>query len=147
MSITLNHTIVPAHDKVASAKFFANLFGLTYDGPMGPFAPVRINETLTLDFDDRRERFDSHHYAFQVSDEEFDAIFGRIKAAGLKYGSMPWTPDDMQIYGLDGGRKIYFRDPDGHLMEVRTRDASQREAADVLKNRGPDSPTEPGNLN
>jgi catechol 2,3-dioxygenase-like lactoylglutathione lyase family enzyme len=139
MSITLNHTIVPAHDKVASAKFFANLFGLTYGGPMGPFAQVRINDSLTLDFADWRERFNGHHYAFLVSEQEFEDILERVKAAGLKYGSMPWTPDDMQIYGLDGGRKIYFRDPDGHLMEVRTRDASQREAADVLKNRGPDS--------
>jgi catechol 2,3-dioxygenase-like lactoylglutathione lyase family enzyme len=135
MSITLNHTIVPAHDKVASAKFFAHLFGLSYVGPMGPFAPVRINETLTLDFDDRRERFDGHHYAFLVSDVEFDAIFGRIKAAGLKYGSMPWTPEDMKVYDLDGGRRIYYGDPDGHLMEVRTRDASMREAADTLKQR------------
>jgi len=121
MSITLNHTIVPAHDKVASAKFFANLFGLTYGGPVGPFAPVRINETLTLDFADWRERFDGHHYAFLVSEEEFDAIFGRVKTAGLKYGSMPWTPDDMQINNLNAGRIVFFRDPDGHLMEVRTR--------------------------
>ena len=121
MSITLNHTIVPAHDKVASAKFFANLFGLTYGGPVGPFAPVRINETLTLDFADWRERFDGHHYAFLVSEEEFDAIFGRVKAAGVKYGSMPWTPDDMQINNLNAGRIVFLRDPDGHLMEVRTR--------------------------
>jgi catechol 2,3-dioxygenase-like lactoylglutathione lyase family enzyme len=135
MSITLNHTIVPAHDKVASAKFFAHLFGLTYGGPMGPFAPVRINETLTLDFDDRRERFDGHHYAFLVSDEEFDAIFSRLKAAGLKYGSMPWTAEDMQIYDSEGCRRVYYRDPDGHLMEVRTRDASVREAAETLKHR------------
>ena len=121
MSITLNHTIVPAHDKVASAKFFANLFGLTYGGPVGPFAPVRINETLTLDFADWRERFDGHHYTFLVSEEEFDAIFGRVKTAGLKYGSMPWTPDDMQINNLNAGRIVFLRDPDGHLMEVRTR--------------------------
>ena len=95
MSITLNHTIVPARDKVASAKFFADLFGLNYDGPMGPFAPVRVNEAFTMDFDDRREQFDVHHYAFRVSDEEFDAIFGRIKAAGLSYGSAPWTSEDL----------------------------------------------------
>jgi catechol 2,3-dioxygenase-like lactoylglutathione lyase family enzyme len=139
MGITLSHTIVPAHDKVASAKFFAYLFGLAYDGRMGPFAPVRINDTLTLDFADRRERFDGHHYAFHVGDEEFDAIFGRIKAAGLKYGSMPWTPEDMQIRNFDGGRTIFFRDPDGHLMEVRTRVPSLREAAETLKLRPQDS--------
>jgi catechol 2,3-dioxygenase-like lactoylglutathione lyase family enzyme len=75
MAITLDHTIVPAHDKVASAKFFAKIFGLTYDGPMGPFAPVQINETLTFDFDDRRQGFEVHHYAFHVGEEEFNAIF------------------------------------------------------------------------
>ena len=62
MAITLNHTIVPAHDKEASAKFFAQIFGLKYDGAMSHFAPVRINETLTLDFDNR-DRFETHHYA------------------------------------------------------------------------------------
>ena len=92
MAITLDHTIVPAHDKVASAKFFARIFGLSYEGLMGPFAPVQINETLTFDFDDRRQRFEVHHYAFHVGEEEFDAIFGRIKEAGLSYGSQPWTP-------------------------------------------------------
>ena len=88
MAITLDHTIVPAHDKVASAEFFAKLFGLTYGGPMGPFAPVQVNETLTFDFDDRRQGFEVHHYAFHVGEEEFDAIFERIKDAGIAaYGS------------------------------------------------------------
>jgi catechol 2,3-dioxygenase-like lactoylglutathione lyase family enzyme len=121
MSITLNHTIVPAHDKEASAKHFAQLFGLKYDGPMGPFAPVRINETLTLDFDDRRERFDSHHYAFHVSDQEFEAIFERVKAAGIVYGSLPWSLEDGQINHRRGGRGVYFRDPNGHILELLTR--------------------------
>ncbi|MGH7232946.1 MAG: VOC family protein, partial [Nitrospiraceae bacterium] len=62
MAITLNHTVVPAHDKDASARFFAHIFGLTYDGPHGHFAPVRVNETLTLDFDDA-DLFEIHHYA------------------------------------------------------------------------------------
>ena len=78
MAITLNHTIVPARDKDASARFFADLFGLDYHGPSGHFAPVRVNDTLTLDFDDRAQ-FESHHYAFHVSDPEFDAILGRCK--------------------------------------------------------------------
>ncbi len=121
MSITLNHTIVPAHDKVASAKFLADLFGLDYTGPSGPFAPVRINDTLALDFDDRRKGFDWHHYAFHVSEEEFDAIFGRIKAAGMKYGSQPWSMEDMEINHRKGGRGVYFHDPNGHILELLTR--------------------------
>ena len=128
MAITLDHTIVPAHDKVAPAKFFAQLFGLTYGGPMGPFAPVQVNETLTFDFDDRRQGFEVHHYAFHVSEEEFDAIFGRIKDAGIACGSQPWTPEDMQVRIVGSGRIVFFRDLDSHLIELRTM-TSRREAA------------------
>ena len=120
MSITLDHTIVPAHDKVASAKFFADLFGLEYPGPMGPFAPVRINESLTLDFDDRWKKFEVHHYAFHVSDAEFDAIFSRVKEAGLVYGSQPSSLTDMKVDEMGRGRKVYFRDLANHVLEIRT---------------------------
>jgi catechol 2,3-dioxygenase-like lactoylglutathione lyase family enzyme len=120
MSITLNHTIVPSQDKDASAKFFAHVFGLEYPGPAGHFAPVRINDTLTLDFDNR-DRFEVHHYAFQVSDAEFDAIFSRIREAGIPYGSGPSSQEDMQINHRRGGRGIYFKDPNGHVLELLTR--------------------------
>ena len=72
MAIVLDHTIVPAHDKVASARFFARIFGLDYNGPHSHFAPVQVNEALTLDFDERGA-FDMHHYAFKVGESEFDA--------------------------------------------------------------------------
>ncbi len=120
MPITLNHTIVPARDKVASAEFFARIFGLTYEGTMGHFAPVKVNDTLTLDFDNSDE-FESHHYAFHVSDEEFDAIFNRIKAEDLRYGSGPFESENMQINNRRGGRGVYFKDPDGHMLELLTR--------------------------
>jgi catechol 2,3-dioxygenase-like lactoylglutathione lyase family enzyme len=120
MAITLNHTIAPAHDKEASARFFAHIFGLTYDGPVGHFAPIRVNDTLTLDFD-TRDRFESHHYAFHVSDAEFDAIFDRIKAADIPYGSGPRSLEDMQLNTRRGGRGVYFRDPNGHVLELLTR--------------------------
>jgi len=120
MAITLNHTIVPARDKEASAQFFAHIFGLTYAGPAGHFAPVVVNDTLTLDFDSR-DRFESHHYAFHVSDTEFDSIFGRIKSAGILYGSGPRALEDTQINSRRGGRGVYFRDPNGHILELLTR--------------------------
>jgi catechol 2,3-dioxygenase-like lactoylglutathione lyase family enzyme len=119
MSIVLNHTIVPAHDKAMSARFFADIFGLEV-GPADHFAPVRVNETLTLDFDDR-DRFDWHHYAFHVSEAEFDAIFGRIRAAGIPYGSGPMSQEDRQINHRGGGRGVYFKDPNGHVLELLTR--------------------------
>ena len=119
MSITLDHTIVPAHDKEASARFFARIFGLTYEGLYYHFAPVRVNETLTLDFDDR-DKFESHHYAFKIGETEFDDIFARIKAEKIPYGSGPMSPDDMKINKRNGGRGFYFRDPNGHLLEVLT---------------------------
>jgi catechol 2,3-dioxygenase-like lactoylglutathione lyase family enzyme len=120
MAITLNHTIVPASDKEASARFFARIFGLTYEGPQGHFAPVRVNETLTLDFDNRSD-FEPHLYAFHVSDEEFDAVLDRVKAEGLRFGSGPASHEDGQINTRRGGRGFYFADPNGHLYELMTR--------------------------
>ena len=120
MTITLDHTIVPAHDKTKAAKFFAEIFGLEADEPIGPFAPVRINESLAFDFDDRRKPAETHHYAFHVSDLEFDQIFGRVKAKGLKYGSGPYASEDMKIGEYRGGRICYFRELGGHLLEIRT---------------------------
>lgn len=119
MPIELDHTIVPSKDKEAAARFFARIFGLRYEGPVSHFAPVQVNETLTLDFDNAGN-FDRHHYAFKVSDPEFDAIFGRLKAEGIAYGSGPRSPDDMQINNRRGGRGLYFRDLDGHLLEILT---------------------------
>ena len=120
MPITLDHTIVPSHDKEASARFFADIFGLTYDGPAGHFAPVKANDTLTLDFDNR-EGFESHHYAFHVEDQEFDDMFGRIKDREITYGSGPRDLDDMQINTRRGGKGVYFKDLDGHILELLTR--------------------------
>jgi len=121
MTITLNHTIVPSHDKIASATFFAKLFGLSFEAQaVGYFAPVRVNDTLTLDFDDDVERFDSHHYAFKVSEPEFDAIFARIQAETIPYGSEPHAREDERINHRAGGRGVYFCDPNGHLLELLT---------------------------
>jgi catechol 2,3-dioxygenase-like lactoylglutathione lyase family enzyme len=120
MSIVLDHTIVPSHDKVAAATFFARIFGLEMSPPIGPFAPVRVNDALTFDFDDR-QRFEHHHYAFHVSEDEFDAIFERIKEAGIPYGSGPFSLADGELNRRRGGRGVYFKDPNGHVLELLTR--------------------------
>ncbi|HEX3862143.1 MAG TPA: VOC family protein [Stellaceae bacterium] len=119
MAIVLDHTVVPAHDKVASARFFAQIFGLDYRGPHSHFAPVQVNEALTLDFDDRAE-FEAHHYAFKVGDAEFDAIFSRVQEAGIAYGSGPRARTDGEINHRRGGRGVYFEDPNGHVLEILT---------------------------
>jgi catechol 2,3-dioxygenase-like lactoylglutathione lyase family enzyme len=117
MTIQLDHTIVPAHDKEESARFFARIFGLAYDGPVSHFAPVKVNDALTLDFDNDKG-FEPHHYAFRMSAAEFDKVFERIKAEQIPYGSGPGTPDNMQTYLHRGHRGFYFRDPAGHLLEA-----------------------------
>lgn len=124
MTITLNHTIVPARDKQASAQFFADIFGLEVEAkslgsPAGRFAVVRVGDT-SLDFDDV-EVFESNHYAFRVSEEEFDAILARVKEAGLTYSADPSYQNIDQINHLEGGRGVYFRDLNGHNLELLTR--------------------------
>ena len=122
MSVELNHTIIPAHDKEESARFYVRMFGFEYDGPLGHFAPVRIpSQSLTLDFDNS-DSFKPRHFAFKVSEAEFDTIFGRVKEEGLTYGSGPFSSEDMEINHWNGGRGVYFRDPNGHLLELLTRD-------------------------
>jgi len=120
MTITLNHTIVPAQDKEASAQFFAEIFGLEVESPVGHFAAVKVNDNLTLDFAHTKE-FESHHYAFLVSDGEFDAIFARVKEAGISYSSDPMHQNTGQINHRKGGRGFYFFDPNGHNLELLTR--------------------------
>jgi len=120
MDIILDHTIVPAQDKEGSARFFAGIFGLTYEGAHGHFAPVRVNDSLTLDFDDG-DGFQSHHYAFFVDDGQFDSILGRVKEAGIPYGSGPRDRDNYQLNTRKEGRGFYFDDPNGHILELMTR--------------------------
>jgi catechol 2,3-dioxygenase-like lactoylglutathione lyase family enzyme len=119
MAIMLDHTIVPAHDKEASARFFARIFGLEYAGTVSHFAPVRVNDSLVMDFDNW-STFEPHHYAFKMTEGEFDAIFQRIRDERIPYGSGPRSPDNMDINHRNGGRGCYFKDPNGHLLEMLT---------------------------
>jgi catechol 2,3-dioxygenase-like lactoylglutathione lyase family enzyme len=121
MTIVLNHTIIPARDKQASARFFADLLGLRVAQPAGPFAPVRVNDDLTLDFDDLHE-FVPGHYAFLVDDETFDRVLERLEHAGtdIDFGAGVDGGWNRQINRLNGGRGVYVRDPDGHSYELFT---------------------------
>ena len=130
MTILLDHTIVPARDKVAAARFFAEIFGLTVEPGRHHFAKVRVNDSLTLAFADEPEDWGgpgldprlgaSHHYAFHIGEAEFDAIFRRVKDLGIRYGSEPYAHEDNRINRRRGGRGFYFEDPNGHLLEVMT---------------------------
>ena len=119
MTLILDHTIVPTHDKEESARFIARIFGLECNGPWRAFAPVRINDTLSLDFDDRGA-VHPHHYAFLATDEDFDTILQRVKDEGVAFGSGLGYQDDGEINHLYEGRGLYFRDANGHSWEVIT---------------------------
>jgi catechol 2,3-dioxygenase-like lactoylglutathione lyase family enzyme len=120
MTIILNHTIVSARDKEVAARFFAEIFGLRFEGSRGHFAAVRVNDTLTLDFADAKGTVASQHYAFHVSDAEFESILQRVKDAGLAFGSGPRSLEDGKLNNWNGGRGFYYKDPDGHVIELMT---------------------------
>ncbi|MFH8794300.1 VOC family protein [Streptomyces sp. NPDC017941] len=122
MTIELNHTIVVAEDKKASAQFLADILGLEVGPQYGPFIPVTIPNGVTLDYyEGDGEPFVAQHYAFLVSEDEFDAIFERIKERGLTYWADPYHKLDHQINTNDGGRGLYWNDPNGHKLEILTR--------------------------
>ena len=121
MTIQLDHTIVPSRNQTASAKLLAELLGVPWAATgIGPFSPVYVNEGLTLDFIQTDEDFPIYHFCFRVSQQEFDAIVGRITAAGIKYRSTVRGPVDMQINTDFGGSIIYWNEPDGHRWEILT---------------------------
>lgn len=120
MSVELNHTIVCATDHEASAGFLAGIFGLAVDPATGPFVPIRLANGVTLDYM-QVGRVSSQHYAFLVGDDEFDAAMTRIEAAGITYWADPFHAEPGGINRMNGGRGVYFEDPDGHNMELLTR--------------------------
>lgn len=121
MAVELNHTIVAAHDKTASARFLADLLGLRVEQQYGPFMPVQMPNGVTLDFMDSDDSITPQHYAFLVSEDDFDAIFGRVRDAGLTYWADPHHNRPGEINHNDGGRRAYFDDPNGHNLEILTR--------------------------
>ena len=117
----LDHTIVTAHDNQRSARFVADILGLAAPITLGPFAIVRVGEFTTLDFVQIDGPVTSQHYAFLVTEAEFDDIFGRIRAQDLPYWADPHHDEPGRINTWDGGRGVYWDDPDGHLLEIITR--------------------------
>ena len=121
MTIKLNHTIVHSRDQRAAAGFFAGLFGLPEPVPFGPFLGVQVGNEVTLDFLDHGGEIMMQHYAFLVSEAEFDQIYGRIRERGLPHWADPGRTQEGSINRHDGGRGVYFQDPSGHLLEIITR--------------------------
>jgi extradiol dioxygenase family protein len=121
MAVKLNHTIVHARDKHESAGFLAEVFGLAEPRRFGPFLDVEVANDVTLAFLDTREEIQVQHYAFLVSEAEFDEIFGRVKTRGLDYWADPAHRRKGEINHNDGGRGVYFNDPAGHYLEIITR--------------------------
>jgi catechol 2,3-dioxygenase-like lactoylglutathione lyase family enzyme len=120
MVVQLNHTIVNSSDKQRSSRFLAELLDLPEPEPYGPFLGVQVTNEVTLDFVDAGV-VHPQHYAFLVSEDEFDAIFGRIKDRGLPYWADPHHTRPNEYNTNDGGRGVYWDDPDGHVLEIITR--------------------------
>jgi catechol 2,3-dioxygenase-like lactoylglutathione lyase family enzyme len=120
--LQLDHLIVPSADRVVGARLLAELLGVPWadQGRVGPFSPVYVNDGLTLDFDQCTGPVPQLHFAFRVDTTQFDAILGRIRAAGRVVRSLPHGPDDHQVNAAFGGRIVYWRQPDGHVWELLT---------------------------
>jgi catechol 2,3-dioxygenase-like lactoylglutathione lyase family enzyme len=121
MPVQLNHTIVHVRDKKTSATFLAELLGLPAPSPYGPFLVVQVANDVSLDYLDDPGPIHPQHYAFLVTENEFDEIFGRITAWGLTHWADPFRNEPGRINHNDGGRGVYWADPDGHMLEIITR--------------------------
>jgi catechol 2,3-dioxygenase-like lactoylglutathione lyase family enzyme len=121
MPIHLDHLLVPTSDRVASARLLAGLLGVPWaESGVGPFSPVYVNDGLTLDFDETAEPFPTLHYCFRVDAVDFEAILGRIRAAGIACRSLPHGPDDGRVNTEHGGSIVYWNQPAGHIWELLT---------------------------
>lgn len=122
MSIRFNHTIVHSRDAEKGARFVSEILGLAKPRAFGPFQVVDLDDGASLDFLDAGEHpLIAEHYAFLIDEGDFDAIFARLQERGLDYWADPYKRRPGEINRNDGGRGVYFSDPDGHLLEVITR--------------------------
>jgi catechol 2,3-dioxygenase-like lactoylglutathione lyase family enzyme len=123
MSVNLNHTIVWCRDKQASATFLADILGLPTPARFGPFLVVEANNGVSLDYHDvdGDDEIAGQHYAFLIDEDDFDVSFGRIRERGIEHWADPGRNRPGEINRNDGGRGVYFADPDDHLLEIITR--------------------------
>ena len=120
MTIFLDHMSVPTHDKVATAEFYASLFGVQYEGPRRDYAPLIVNDGLTLNFENV-EQLDPRHYAFRMAPEEWESVKERLTAASVPFGDSTRT-NDGSVYERGGLRGFFFKDPNGHSVEIITKE-------------------------
>jgi catechol 2,3-dioxygenase-like lactoylglutathione lyase family enzyme len=121
VSVQLNHTIVNCRDQQRSAAFLAGILGLPPATRFGPFLVVEADNGVSLDFLEATGKVVPQHYAFLVGEDEFDSAFGRIREQDLPYWADPHKARPRAVNDNDGGRGLYFEDPDGHLLEIITR--------------------------
>jgi len=121
MVAQLNHTIVAARDKLESATFLSEVLGLPSPEPFGHFLVVATGNGVSLDYAETADEIAGQHYAFLITEEEFDEVFARVQERGITYWPNPWPGNEGQINHNDGGRGFYFCDPSGHFLEVLTR--------------------------
>lgn len=120
MAVQFNHTIVHVRDKRESAAFLAEILGLNPPVPYGPFLVVEVDNNASLDYADDHGPAHPQHYAFLVSEPEFDQIFARIRERELPYWADPGKQRPGQHNTNDGGRGVYWEEPSGHLLEIIT---------------------------
>ncbi len=124
MTVVLDHTIVPVIDREQAVEFYSRIFGFEDLGAVGPFLAVRVNDSLNFDFS-QSDDFRSIHYAFAMESDEFEEAFQRIKDSKIPYGDSPYAQDNMQGPGITlgsqgDGKAVYFKDPSGHVLEIKT---------------------------
>jgi catechol 2,3-dioxygenase-like lactoylglutathione lyase family enzyme len=121
MSVQLDHTMVAARDRRASAARIAQILGVPWsETGVGPFCPVYVNDGFTLDVDQADGPFPVQHFCFRVDEGRFDAIVARLAELGIAYRSTPHGPVDMRVNTQHGGRIVYWSEPDGHVWEALT---------------------------
>ena len=120
MAVQLNHTIVHAHDKQETARHFVDILGLPEPASFGPFLVVQVSNGVSLDVADDHGEPRQQHYAFLVSEEEFDQIHARIRERGLEWWADPIHARPREVNTNDGGRGLYWNDPNGHSLEILT---------------------------